>query len=317
MPIIEPITKDDIIGEITPRTSSAQELLKKKREEAAALETATQSAPEPQKTSSEAAPEATKPEQEITAKTSPQDAMRIAAAIRKEKQLREREKAIAEQQKSLEEREKSLDPWKKASEMARLNKLEALKLLGISYDDLTQQVLNNGEVPPTVQAQQTAEEIVNKKLAELERKQAERDAELQKQNYEQALKQIDFEVEHAASQSDKFPLVKGSEAFHDVTEYIESEFHRTGKILPVEVALAKVEQQILEGLQYLAKEERIKALLFPKEEPKTEQPQAAQPEQKITTLTHRATVAPPSHKPLTDAERRQRAIDAFYGKTVT
>ena len=313
MPVIEPITKDSLPGEITPRTTQASQLLRQIEES----QTETKSEPAPSKDSS-APPEADN-NKEITAETSPQDAMRIAAAIRKEKLLRKKEKELGDQKRQLEERERSYEPWKKAAETAtRGNKLEALKLLGISYDDLTQQVLNNGELPPQVQAQQSAEEIVNRKLAELEKRQGEREVELQKQNYEQSLKQIDFEVETLANTGDKFPLVKESGAYHDVTEYIESEFHRTGKIIPVEAALDMVEQQIAEGILHLAKIEKIKSQLLaePKKEPLIPAG-GAQPEQKITTLTHKATVVPPSSKPITDAERRQRAIDAFYGKAVT
>lgn len=310
MPIIEPITKESLVGEITPRTSQASELLKKTEE--TQLETETKPETEPSKDSSkEAAPEGDK---EITAKTSPQDAMRIAAAIRKEKILRQKEKELGEQKRQLEEREKSFEPWKQAAEVAKRNKLEALKLLGISYDDLTQQVLNNGELPPQVMAQQSAEEIVKRELAQLRKEQADNEVKSQQQNYEQALKQIDYEVELSAGQGDKYPLVKESGAYHDVTEYIETEFHRTGKIIPVEAALEQVENQIAEGILHLAKIEKIKSQLLT--EPKKE-PTQAQPEQKITTLTHKGTVTPPSSRPTTDAERRQRAIDAYFGKTVT
>lgn len=253
-------------------------------------------------------------EPEITAKTSPQDAMRIAAAIRKEAKLREREKALDERERQMTETNKAYDPWRSAAEKAKRNKLEALKDIGISYDELTNQMLNDGAVPPQLVAQQTAEEIADARIAKLRAEmKAEREQE-QKANYDQSIAHIDAEVQAMADSSDKFLLVKESGSYHDVTEYIEKEFHRTKRIMPVSEALEKVNSDILTGLQDLLKIDGIRNLLLPPQEPKIEQPQAAQTNQKITTtLTNKATGISPSTRSYTAEERRKRAINVARG----
>lgn len=259
-------------------------------------------------------PEATEPKSEINAKTSPQDAMRIAAGIRKEAKLREREKALDERERQMQETNKAYDPWRSAAEKAKRNKLEALKDIGISYDELTNQMLNDGAVPPQVVAQQAAEQTADEKIAALRKELADERAKEQQTNYQQSIAHIDAEVQALADSSEKFVLVKESGMYHDVTKYIEEEYHRTKRIMPVSEALEKVNSDILTGLQDLLKNDGIRNLLLPPQEPKIEQPQVAQPNQKITrTLTNIATGSPPAARSLTSAERRARAIRVAQG----
>lgn len=311
MPRIEPIEPGQTIGTVTPDTTAPSQ----KKIEALQQKIA-ESTVETEQKPAQAKPTAETPAKEITADTSPQDAMRIAAAIRKEKQLRKQAKALEDERRKFQEESRAFEPWKEAAEMAKQNKLKALEKLGITYDELTQIMLNNGELPPATVAQQSAEEVTRREIAKLRAELAAEQQKNQEANYEQARKQIAFEAESIASTTDRYPLVKESEAYHDVSEYIEEEFHRTGKIIPVEVALEKMELQIAEGILRLAKIEKIKSQLLPQESVQEQkiEPRVAQPNQKIQTITHKSTVPPPATRPTSESERIRRAIDAFNGR---
>lgn len=304
MPLIIPIETKQII---TPQTTPAFKEVIKKAEEVPSTE------------ATPAIKQETKPEDKITAETSPQDAMRIAASIRREKALQKKSKELELEREAIMRERAELQQWREASELSKTDKIAALKRIGISYEDVTNQILNNGAMPPETialhTAEQTAREIIEKRLAEFEKKQSESLQKQQQDNYEQSIKQIDSEVKGLVDSSDKFSLVKESEAYHDVTEYIESEFHRIGIILPIEVAAEKVEQEIVEGILNLAKLDKIKSKLLPQEEEKIEA--AAPPNPKTITLTNKTTATPPSvPKKRTEAERRQRAIDILNGIAV-
>lgn len=243
------------------------------------------------------------------------ESVRIGALIKKERELYQRHKQLQVEEKRIREAQERVRDWEEAKALASKNKLEAIKKLGISYDDLTQQVLNGGNVPPEVMVQAKAEEITTQKIAELEKRLEEQARQQQKLQYDNAIKSITMEARALIDASDKFPLVKEVGAYQDITERIESEFHRTGKIIPVEQVASAMEQEIREGLEIL--NQRINP---PKvEEPKVESPGELlrTPPQKVaSTLTHKATVPLAANESMTPQQRRQRAIDAFYGRSL-
>lgn len=250
------------------------------------------------------------PPLEIKAETSPQDSVRIAALIRREKQLLQRAKILEEREKKIQETQSQYKPWQEASELAKTNKIEALKKLGMTYDELTQAMLQNQEPQNGTQDESPAQ-IARREIEAFKKEQLELTAKEQKRQYEQSIANINAEVQTFVESSDKYPLVKETNAYQDITRDIEQTFYRTGKILTAEQAVSKMESDIREGLELL------QSAIKPKEAPEQVAPEVAKaptPAAKVTTLTHKTTQAAPSVQPLTDAEKRQRAIDAFYGK---
>lgn len=251
----------------------------------------------------------------ITAETSPQDAVRIAAQIRKEKKIREASRKIEDDRRKFSDEQRQYEPWKRAAELSKKSKLAALRELGITYEDITAEMLNEGTGQPAGTPQPNVEEIVAKQIAAFRKEQEEASTKLQQETYDNQIANIRGEAKRIAETSGNYPLVKASDAYQDISEYIENEFYRTKTIVSVEEALEKVEEQIAEGILHLAKIDKIKSQLLPQEQ-KIE-PTAAQTQQKITTLTHKTAVSPPSDRPLTSAERRQRAINVASGLSPT
>ncbi len=233
---------------------------------------------------------------------------KLRALLYRERQLFNQRKKLEGEMKAFEEMRSKYKNWIEAGEMSSQNKLEALAKTGITYDELTQQIINNGQVPPAQIAELKAQETVRREIEAFKREQAALSAQQQKAQYDQGIKQLESEVRFLVDKEDKYPLVKEAEAYQDIVKWIESEFHRTGRLIPVEDAIARWESEALEGLQELAKLEKIRDKFTPQETPKPITPP------QLNTLSQRATAPIPSPRPMTEAERRQKAIDAFYGR---
>lgn len=227
------------------------------------------------------------------------------------RQIEQERKRLDNDKRAIETERAQSRKWLEAEELAKQGKvLEAAQRAGISYEQMTQQILNNGQIPPAQLAQQTAAELVEKKFEEYQKRLEAQAKASQREQYTQSLKQIAAEVKYVVDSSDKYELAKAYGSYNDIVKLIEQTFHDTGRIIPVEAAIQKWEDDALEGLQALAKLEKVRSRVF--QESPMHQP--VQQEQVPNTLSQKAMAPVPAPRSQTDQERRQRAIDAFYGK---
>lgn len=240
----------------------------------------------------------------------PLEQKKLRALLQREKQLVHARKKLDQDQKELEIQRSNSRQWLEASELAKENKLEALAKLGITYDDLTQQILTGGQVPPAQIAQSKAEEIARREIEAFKKDQESKQQESLQRQITEGLKHVSNEIRYAVeANAEKYPLVKLDGSYEDIAKWIESEFHRTGRIVPVQDAIERWEDEALAGVEELFKIDKVRKRLTPQETRPTEsRPSVSQ------TLSQRATAPIPSPKPLSDVERRQRAMDAFYGR---
>lgn len=234
---------------------------------------------------------------------------KLRPLIEKEKKLFFESKRIEKERRQLELEKAQTRQWLEAAELSKTNKLEALNKLGISYEDLTTQILNNGEIPPAQIARQTAEQIANERVEAYKKEQQEQSLAQQQKMHQEGMQRLEADVRDAAERSENFPLVKHEECYQDITKWIESEFHRTGKLISVEDALERWEQRILQRFEGFAQIDKVRSYFTSKDTPRPTQAQIPH------TLSQRATAPTPAPKPMTASERRQRAIDAFYGRS--
>lgn len=294
MPEIQPIIPESTIT-IQANTQTPSGRLRQGLERKVEPEVA-----EPPKADSPAAP------------TEPKDDRLLRARLIQEKlrrQLDAEKKQIADERRKLDIEKAGSRKWQEAAELAQSGRyIEAAEKAGLTYDQLTQQILNGGQVPPARIAEQTANDLVEKRLQDFEKRQEEKQKAVAQGQYTQTLGQIEADVKHLVDGSENFPLVKAAESYQDVVKYIESEFHRTGRFIRIEDAIKKVETDALEGLEELLKLEPVRSKVY-KQEP-TKPPK----EQVPNTLSQRNTAPTPRPPGLSDAERKQRAVDAFYGR---
>jgi hypothetical protein len=240
------------------------------------------------------------------------DVSRFAALTKKEKEILRKSKELAQREKMLTER---YSKWEQADQIKNQSKLEALKSLGLSYEDLTNEYLGQANQTPTYIAQRTAQQTAHEEIEKFKKQYEEQQQTIQAQQYEAGLKQVRGEVEYMAANVADYPLVKEFEAYDTVVDKVVEIFNETGRI-SVKEAINHVEQSLVDYGLKLSQHEKIRSKLNPPkvEEPKPELSTQAEPtntQQK--TLTNKNTVSS-SIKAMTPSERRQRAIDIFYGK---
>jgi hypothetical protein len=229
-----------------------------------------------------ATPEDTKP-------LSPQ----FAALAKQRRALQVKERELAAQQAAL----KSDAPRTDAPDYLSRLKAQPLSVLqeaGVTYEQLTEAILNSQNVNPEIQALQ--DKI--KSLEEgFENKFKERDT----QSEQQVLAEMRKEALELASQGDDFEAVRKTNAIPHVMTLIERTYRQTGEVLDVKEAMSLVEDEIVnDGLKRLGDINKIKSALAPKPVPPQQQ------QRQMRTLTNRDTATPPMSV-------KARAIAAMNG----
>jgi sulfur relay (sulfurtransferase) DsrC/TusE family protein len=188
--------------------------------------------------------------------------------------------------------------------------LGVLQEAGLSYDQLTQLVMN----PPSQEALINMQ--LQNKIKELESKLDSRfnsfeesQKAAQSKQYEQAINQMRGQVKNLVAQdADTFELINahGDDALESVVRYVEDYYKETQQVLSIEEAAKAVEEYLFEESQKLLALKKIKSKLVPQEQ---ETPQVQGKPQVHKTLTN--TNATTTQRPMT---ARERAIAAFNGQ---
>ena len=200
----------------------------------------------------------------------------------------------------MQEREKALhSPQPGQAEtvaVARL-KSEPLKVLleaGVTYDDLTQAILNN---PGNSELYDLRREF-NSYKQEVQEQFTQREAAAEAQ----ALREIANEAKSLVYGTQDFELIKSMGHVKSVPKLIEAHYRKTGDLMSVHEACQKIEDELFKDAQRVAGLEKVRSQL----NPATGRPPQMQRQAGMRTLTNRDT----STVPMT---ARQRAIAVFNG----
>ena len=221
-------------------------------------------------------------ENEVVEETKPLSPQ-FAALAKERRALQVKEREIADRERALSESNKGLiDPAQLKS-----NPLKMLLEHGVTYDQLTQEILASQENPEILALKneiKSLKEGVDDKFKTREQQQE-----------QAALNEMKKEAEQLSKTSD-FELIRVTGSIPDVMRLIESTYRQTGEVLDVAEAMKLVEDELLNENMKIASVEKIKTALQPKQE------QLLAPK----TLTSRNTATQPM-------SAKQRAIAAFYG----
>ncbi len=244
---------------------------------------------------------------------------KFAALARQEKQIRAAaEKLKAEKQAFEAEKQARLNGYIPKDEFKK-NPLAALESAGMSYDEITKQLLEapQGQVDPTVRALQAQVQELTSKLSEFTQKTEEN----QTTAYKQAVETIRRKVNGLIDSNPEFETIKALEQTDAVVALIEETFKTDGYVMTEEEAAREVEDYLVSEAIRMAGLEKVKKKLAPAPAEAAPTPQAAQPsaqkqpiqqQQQIKTLTNAVNSTAPAR--LSDRERRERAILAAQGK---
>lgn len=236
-----------------------------------------------------------------------EEAKRFEQLSYREKKIRHEARRLQTERQEFEKQKAELqtpkvdESWR---QRAIENPLAHLNDLGVTADKLTDMLLNRDLTKEEVVA-------VRSKLAQIEENQNKiiKDMEQGKaQSYEQAIKQITTEVKLMVKDSPDYEAIQNANAETAVVKLIEETWKTEGYIMDISDAAKEVEEYLIEEALKFAKLNKVQSRLNPKiEDIPVAKPQTKAP----TTLTH---TTQSSSKPLTDKERKQRAILAFQGK---
>jgi len=247
---------------------------------------------------------------------------KFAALARQEKQIRaERQKFKAEREAFEAEKQARLNGYIPKDKF-KADPLAAFQDAGISYDELTQHLLNapQGQVDPTVRALQSQVQELTSKLSQFTQKQEE----TQTTAYKQALDTIRHKVKGMVEANPEFEMIKALDQHEAVVALIEETFKSDGYVMSEEEAAREVEEHLAEEAIRMASLEKVKRKLAPPPAEPAPTPQAGSPapqkqaptqQPQIKTLTN--AVNSTTSRRLTDRERRERAILAAQGKLNT
>lgn len=248
----------------------------------------------------------------------------FAQLARQEKALRAQAQAMKAKEADLAAREAALTakPAAQAPDMSNYidksrfknDPLSVLEETGLSYDELTQQLINRQPTDPRVMNTIQRLEAKIASLEEQGRNAEKSQVESQQQAYQAAVKQIKMDATNLVKNDPSFETIKVTGSVGDVVELITETYNKDGILLTVEEAAQQVEDYLVEEATKLAKITKIQKRLqansnAPATAPakQTQPPKTPAQPQTMKTLTNNTS----STRKLT---AKERAILAFKGE---
>lgn len=239
------------------------------------------------------------PAAEETQQLSPQ--LAALAKTKRALQVKERELAQREAQLAAQPQAPNLEDYVSKADL-KSNPLKIFET-GVTYDQLTEAILNN----PTAGSSEIAS--LKSDIQDLKKALDEKFQERDQLSEKQVLTQMQRETELLTAQGEEFEAIREKKAQKHVVDLIHRTWKESGEVLDVMDAAKLVEEQIIEDEMPFAKLKKIQSRLNPAQE-EVEEPQIAyvpKPGTKIMrTLTNRDSARP------TAQDKRSRAIAAFW-----
>lgn len=263
-------------------------------------------------------------EEQQPKKVEPPVSSQHALLARKEKALRAKQLQMEQQFKAREEALKARESeFSSKSSQVDLSKyiprdqlktqtLRTLAEEGISYDELTQQIINQAPTDPRTEAHIARLEAQIAKLEESTKNNQENANKQQQEAYKAAVHQIRMDAKSLVNSDPTFELVKATGSINDVVELIEKTFQQDGIVMTVEDAAQEVENYLVVEAEKLARLSKIQNRLKPvAKAPINSNAQTPQPTPKQTQPMKTLTNASASSRQLS---ARERALLAFRGE---
>lgn len=254
---------------------------------------------------------------------------KLAALVRRERAAVERERAAkskeVEIQAKLAELEERSKKYQEFETLRSTNPRKALELLGLTYGELSQIELNDGNIPPELQIKKLSESLENridervKKTTEEAQRRAEEEAKRAAEAREsETISKFKGEISSFLKENtSRYELIAFEQCEDLVYDVIDEHYERTrnpetgmGEVLTIAQAADKVElhlEQKYEKARNLNKVKSFPALKQEQAKPKTTNPNPGQPTKTLTNQMS-ATPSPQSNRMLTDDERIARAV---------
>lgn len=274
----------------------------------------------------EAAPEVAAPVVEAPPVEKPKErsSERFAALARKEAEVFRKAQAVRQQQAEIARQAEEIRAYQAAKQQAKLNPLDALKQLGLSYEELTEYVLNDNKPTPTAEVAALKQEIESFKRQTEESRRREMEArqaaevEQQQQIVEAFRDEVREYVSQHAETYELTSLYGGANLVHEVIEEHFNEQRRNGVVSPRLMTIpeaAKLVEEHYEDLARQAQATKKFAATQQKATPPQVTTQQTAPKPGVTLSNDLvATATAKAQSPRSDADRIAAALARLEGR---
>ena len=216
---------------------------------------------------------------------------------------------LAQQQEQIKAKELQYNEGYISKNQLKTDTLRILADSGISYDELTQQILNSQTTDPRTESHIARLEAKISQLEEKANQGVKAQEEQQQQAYRAAVKQIETDVKNLVKMDPNFETIQATRSVSDVVELIEETYKKDGYVMTVEDACKEVEDYLVEEAMKVTRIGKIKRQLEQAGQPKPSQTAKTQQTQPGTMKT--LTNAAASTRKLS---AKERAVLAFKGE---
>ena len=257
---------EEVVQEAVAEEAPSQELMEEVAEEAAESTEAAEAPPEPER---------------------PDFSRQFAALARKERAIRQKEQEFARSSKEREQYEGTSTRLADLQRLAKENPAKLLGELGINYDELTQQVINEGN--PTEEQQLRLEnEKLQARLGKLEEVYDKQRQQAEQAQVSAARTQLVDNIKNFVDDSSTFEMVQHHGAYDLVAQVMQEHYNNANEVLEYGDAAKLVEDHFMaEAERYLGSkklQDRFRELDKPRE---SETPEAAeQAVKRVKTLSN-------------------------------
>jgi hypothetical protein len=242
---------------------------------------------------------------------------KFAALSRKEKALKKREREIESRLSELEQRlESNKEPEIKQDPLdvrLKKNPLETLQELGIGYETLTQIALNDGKLTPELQMELLKSEMssgLQSQIEELKTQLSEKEEKEAQQRHEQTISGFRKQIkEHISSNGENLELlaVEGDEGANLVYDVIAEHYNEYEEVLDVNTAAELVENHLLEEAKKRINLSKIRKLMGPSMETKTQDSKPLDKKSSVTLSNDQSQTSSTGRRELSDEEALREA----------
>lgn len=233
-----------------------------------------------------------------------------ARATQQATELKAAQDALAAERAALAAQKDEYSSKYVAKDAFQADPLKALTDAGLSYDQITELLLNQSNTPSNPAMDRTIAQL-NAKIAELEAKTTSatkliEDRDIQART--QAVNQIKADVNKLVFTDPNFETIKAMNQSEEVVRLIEETFDKEGVLMTVEEAAQEIENYLVEEIYNAAtKSSKVKSRLQPVSAPLAQKQNPPSSNNQLKTLTN-------SVGSTRQLSARERALMAFRGE---
>jgi hypothetical protein len=251
-----------------------------------------------------------------------EDSKRFAALAKRERALVRQQEELKAERAKLETRDREYADLQKGrdrqTELEALKKTNALKWLeaqGVTYQDITSLVLNDGKATPDMAVREVKQQFEAYKAEQEKAREDGVQAEKQRQQVEYDRVLEDFKVEvtgYIDSNKGEYELIALHDATSVVLSTIEQHFENTQKVLSIKEAAEMVESWLEDRIAKSLDTKRLKSRMAAPPPTKDADTKPVPPSAQTRTITNSMTTSAPSLLPAqTEQDRIKRALAAL------